>query len=60
MKEALKTLILHFQETGVPEDLIPREQGLSPFLETRNAVVISGPSRIGLGSELFMLFQYLL
>ena len=54
MKEVLKTLILRSQEAGIPDDLVPREQDLAPFLETRNAVVISGPRRAG---KTYMMFQ---
>ena len=54
MKEVLKTLILRFQETGLPGDLVPREQDLDPLLETRNAVVITGPRR---AVKTYLMFQ---
>ena len=54
MKDVLKTLILRFQETGVPDDLVPREQNLDPLLETRNAVVVTGPRRAG---KTYLMFQ---
>ncbi len=54
MKEVLKTLILRFQERGLPQDLVPRELNLSPFLQTKNAVVITGPRRAG---KTYLMFQ---
>ncbi len=54
MKTVLKTLILRFQESGIPDDLLPRELHLAPFLETRNAVVITGPRRAG---KTYLMFQ---
>lgn len=54
MKEILKRLIVRFQETGLPADLLPRTVNLTPFLETRNAVVITGPRRAG---KTYLLFQ---
>ena len=54
MKEVLKSLILRFQDAGIPDDFIPRQQDLAPFLETRNAVVITGPRRAG---KTYMMFQ---
>lgn len=54
MKEVLKNLILPFQENGIPDDLLPRQVNLSPFLETRNAVVITGPRRAG---KTYLMFQ---
>lgn len=54
MKEVLKNLILRFQESGIPDDLLPRQVNLSPFLETRNAVVITGPRGAG---KTYLMFQ---
>ena len=47
-------MILRFQETGIPNDLVPRNVDLSPLLETKNAVVISGPRRAG---KTYFMFQ---
>lgn len=54
MKEILKTLILRFQERGLPDDLVMREINLSPFLQTKNALVITGPRRAG---KTYLMFQ---
>ncbi len=54
MKEVLKSLILRFQEKGLPSDLIAREKNLQPYLKTKNAVVISGPRRAG---KTYLMFQ---
>ncbi len=54
MKNVLKTLILRFHEKGIPDDLIPRENNLAPLLETKNAVVITGPRRAG---KTYLMFQ---
>ena len=54
MKEVLKSLILRFQEKGIPSDLIARETDLQPYLKTKNAVVISGPRRAG---KTYLMFQ---
>jgi len=54
MKEILKKLIVRFQESGVPDDLIHRELNSAPFLETQNAVVITGPRRAG---KTYLMFQ---
>ena len=57
MKEILKTLILRFQETGIPNDLVPRELDLAPLKETKNAVVITGPRRAGKTYLMFQIMQ---
>ncbi len=57
MKEILKTLILRFQETGIPNDLVPREFDLAPLQETKNAVVITGPRRAGKTYLMFQIMQ---
>ncbi len=54
MKEILKSLIIRFQENGLPQDLAQRDVNLAPFLETNNAVVISGPRRAG---KTYLMFQ---
>ncbi len=54
MKELLKQLILAFQERGIPEPLIDREVELSPYIKTKNAVVITGPRRAG---KTYLMFQ---
>ena len=54
MKEILKNLIVRFQETGIPADLVPRQVNPAPFLETRNAVAITGPRRAG---KTYLMFQ---
>jgi len=54
MKQILKRLIIQFQERGLPKDLIPREVNLSPFLKTRNAMVVTGPRRAG---KTYLMFQ---
>jgi len=56
MKEILKNLILRFQESGIPRDLIHRDLDLEPYLHTYNAVVIAGPRRAG---KTYLLFQFM-
>lgn len=56
MKNTLKQLILRFQERGLPNDLRPRAKDLTPFLQTNNAVVITGPRRAG---KTYLLFQFM-
>ncbi len=54
MKDVLKELIIRFQENGIPEDFIERNVQLAPFLESKNALVISGPRRAG---KTYLMFQ---